>query len=208
MEKIILIRHGEVDIQYQKTLLGATEVSLSPAGQQQAGILSRFLPSLKPDHCVASPMKRCLETAKPYIKALGLALETERDLREADFGLWEAKAFEEIAVGYPEEVSAMARFDRTFIFPQGEAMKDFLARIHRAMEKWTRIPAKRLAVFTHAGVIRFAVCQLLGIDPKHHVAFEIPYASIVVIKLLKGKGLLQAVIPVTAMEKGEVSGEK
>jgi broad specificity phosphatase PhoE len=78
-------------------------------------------------------------------------------------------------------------------------MEDFLDRIERAMERWRGNAAKTVALFTHAGVIRFAICHILGMDPRHHVAFEIPYASVVMIKLFKRKGVLEAVIPVTAM---------
>ncbi len=198
-ETLILIRHGEVEAPYQKKLLGVTDVSLGPEGEAQARALSRFLPTLNPDRVVCSPMKRCLQTASPSIGSLGLALELDEDFREADFGKWECMGFDEIHNQYPEKLSHMAVFDPEFVFPEGERIRDFLIRIQRALDKWMRVPEKAVAVFTHAGVIRFAVCQLMGIDPGHHIAFEINYGSVVILRLFEKKGVLQAVIPVSVM---------
>ncbi len=196
-----------MDIRYHKKLLGVTDVSLSIEGSAQADTLSRFLLTLKPDVCVSSPLERCLETAQPCVKSLGLNLETDPGLREADFGKWECMGFDEITREYPDKVSAMSEFDPAFVFPEGDSIRFFMDRILNTVSKWTRSPEDTVALFTHAGVIRFAVCQLMGIDPKHHVAFEINYASVVVINLFEEKGVLEAVIPVTAMKRAVNSEE-
>ena len=36
------------------------------------------------------------------------------------------------------------------------------------------------------------ICHLLGLEPRHYVAFDVPYCGLAVIDLLDGKGVLAA----------------
>jgi broad specificity phosphatase PhoE len=45
-------------------------------------------------------------------------------------------------------------------------------------------------VVTHGGVIRAAICQLLGLSPRQYVLFDVRPASLATIQVGDGKGVL------------------
>jgi broad specificity phosphatase PhoE len=52
--------------------------------------------------------------------------------------------------------------------------------------------AQTVLAVTHGGVIRAMICHLLALEPRQYVAFDVPYAAMVVIDLFDGKGVLAA----------------
>jgi len=121
-----------------------------------------------------------------------LPLHFDADLREIDFGQWENRTFAEASAGNPSLVDRWAAFAPDFAFPGGESLGGFLHRVQAVADRLIRAEARTVLAVTHGGVIRTMICHLLGLEPRQYVAFDVPYAAIVMIDLFDGKGVLAA----------------
>ena len=108
--------------------------------------------------------------------------------------------FSEIRDSSSEEVERWARLSPDFAFPGGESLRDFLDRVRRAADRLASDRAETVLAVTHGGVIKFMLCHLLGLEPQRYVAFEIAPASLTVVRLFEGKGVLTEMIRVEPPE--------
>jgi broad specificity phosphatase PhoE len=187
-KRLVLVRHGRLGDQYVGRLVGATDVSLDAVGRQQGQALARRLQRWSPETCFCSPMQRCRQMAA--LVAPGLPPRLDLDLREIDFGRWETRTFAEAAAEDPTLVDRWAAMNPEFGFPGGERVGDFVGRVHAAAGRLAQAEAETVLAVTHGGVIRMMICHLLGLAPNRYVAFDVPYAAVVVIDLFDGKGVL------------------
>jgi len=187
-QRLLLARHGRVVEAHARGFLGRTDAPLGADGRAQAGALAARVRALAPDLCVASPLRRAVETAA--LAAPGLEPQIDPDLREIDFGEWEGRTFPEIRASHPAKVDRWAAWEADFAFPGGESLADFLTRVRRAAERLAAEPHGTVLAVTHGGVIRALVCRLLGLPPRSYVAFDVRLASLTTIKLFDGKGVL------------------
>ncbi len=149
---------------------------------------------------MCSPLQRAVQTAEILRSATGCAPEADPDLREIDFGRWEGKMFSEIRDSSPKEVEQWARLAADFAFPGGESLSDFIGRVQRAADRLAADKAETVLAVTHGGVIKIMLCHLLGLEARRYVAFEIATASLTVVRLFEGKGVLSEMIRVERPE--------
>ncbi len=200
--RLILVRHGQVEVHFEDRFVGSTDAALSPAGLHQAQDLASWLAGKKPGTCFCSPLQRCTATARAALKGLSLQPELDQDLREVDFGTWEGLSFADIAGKDAAAVDRWARFEPGFRFPGGESIDDFTRRIGAAAERMAAAPHETVVAFTHGGVIRFMLCALLRLDPRSYAAFEIRPAGVVELALFEGGALLQGLGNVAELGAG------
>lgn len=185
--EVLLIRHGEIGAQYDGRYVGRLDPPLSTAGIERASALRRHAELRRADlQCLASPSLRARQTAA----AAGLAAELDEDLREIDFGRWEGLSFDEIAAADPEAVARWAQLDAGFLFPGGESLAEFDARIRRVAERLAEGAPRTVAVFTHKGVIRALICHWLGLPREAQLLLEIGHASLTRLRVSKGRATL------------------
>ena len=198
---LYLVRHGSTGSARDGRYLGSTDAPLDAAGRLQVEALGESLRAKrKCGRCVCSPLRRAAQTAEILRSATGCIPEADADLREIDFGRWEGKMFSEIRDSSPEEVDRWARFAPDFAFPGGESLRDFLDRVRRAADRLAADEAETVLAVTHGGVIKAMLCRLLGLDPSRYVLFEIAPASMTVVRLFEGKGVLSEMIRVEPPE--------
>ena len=80
------LRHGETDWNARGLSQGNVEIPLNAVGIAQAHAAALVLRDRGIASVVASPLGRAQQTAAIVAAALGLAVETEPDLREVGFG--------------------------------------------------------------------------------------------------------------------------
>lgn len=187
---LLLIRHAQTEAQGAGRLIGSTDVHLGERGKTQAKALAPVLSRMLPESCLCSPLSRARETAAIAVSGLALEIEIDPDLREVDFGRWEGLSFEEVSALDPQGAERWAVWDRDFAFPGGEAMESFQERVRRAADRLISTPRQVVLAVTHGGVIRFAICHLLGLTPQQYVLFDVKPASMTVIQLHGRKGVL------------------
>lgn len=195
--RLLLVRHGRLGANHVGRLIGATDLPLDAFGQRQGQALARRLTRWGPQTCVCSPMQRCRQMAA--LVAPELPPQVDADLREIDFGRWETRTFAEAAAEDASLVDRWAAMSPQFGFPGGETVGGFLSRVRAAAERLIQTKAETVLAVTHGGVIRTMICHLLGLAPNRYVAFDVPYAALVVIDLFDGKGVL------AAMERSETT---
>lgn len=123
----------------------------------------------RPDRLVASPARRCVQTAAALWP--DLPAETDPRLWEQDFGAWEGRAAAELPdLGplSPEALAAAAPHG-------GESFADLVARAVPALEALA--VGGSVAVVAHAGTVRAALARAIGHAPGA-LAFQVAPLSL------------------------------
>ena len=191
MVRLLLIRHAATAVTGNNVLLGSTDVEASVAGLQQLERLPGLLENHRPDLWFCSPMHRAVQTVE-YLHDLyskDLKFQKDERLREIDFGRWEQKSFDEIETSDPELIPAWSQY-KDFVFPEGEAVDEFIGRVKTALDEFKGMDGKEIGVIAHGGVIRTMICLALGLDPKNYLLFTISPASLTILDLYPEGGVL------------------
>jgi broad specificity phosphatase PhoE len=144
--KIILVRHGITDANTEERFLSRTDLALNDAGRAQALALAPALADV--DIVFASPMKRCIETAR--LAFPGRIPAVCDHLREINFGDWELLTASEIEERFPGQLAKRRKQPVSFRPPHGESFADVAARLNLVLPK---LKAKQCAVVSHRGTL-------------------------------------------------------
>lgn len=182
--RLLLIRHGEVEEQYQGIFGGRIDMNLSTRGKQQAHILADYLKNKTIDAIYASPMKRVQQTLAPTLKLNGHSQTMREGLREVDFGDWTGMNW--IAVRDKFKFAVHEWLDQIEHpgAPNGESGRTFRDRVEPCLQEIVRNHhCQNVAVFCHGGVIRMLLAILLDLPLPKTNSFEVEYASITQVAL-------------------------
>lgn len=171
---IDLLRHGEPV--GGRRYRGQTDDPLSEKGWRQ---MRAATAGAQPwTAIVASPLMRCRAYAEELAGRTGLPLAFDERLKEVGFGVWEGRTADEIEVMLPGAVSAFKR-DPVGHRPEGaEALAGFYERVSAAYEDMVqRHAGGHVLVVAHAGVIRMAICRVLGLNPGHAYRIQVGSAA-------------------------------
>ena len=160
---LLLVRHGQTPTTGSVLPGRARGLHLSDAGKEQAmAVAERIAPFGDRVAAVyASPLERTKETAAPIADALGLKVQTERGLLEADFGEWTGSQLKKL-MKLPEWRAVQHR-PSTFTFPGGESFAAMQLRIWDTLQRLAGAhPGKVVVAVSHADPIKAAVAQAMG----------------------------------------------
>lgn len=150
MLKVILIRHGKTIGNTQGRYIGCkTDESLCNIGREE--IQMREYPQV--EYLYASPMKRCLETAKLIYP--NIRISTNELLKECDFGIFENKNYQELSCvkAYQEWIDSNGLLP----FPEGESADQFRKRCAGGFESCIQdaffYERKQVGMVVHGGTI-------------------------------------------------------
>jgi alpha-ribazole phosphatase len=183
LTRILLVRHGETELQSSLRYWGKTDVALGPIGLHQAEQLRDRLAMERIDFIYSSELKRAADTADIIAARHNLKVITCPELREIDFGKMEGLEFNEIHSQFPEVEKMWLARDPALIYPDGESLTDFENRVttfeahldnHRANET--------ILIIAHAGVLRTLICQLLGLEMNNRWSLRVDLASLSIIE--------------------------
>lgn len=165
MVTFIIVRHGFSAFNKEKKFTGQMDVPLDEAGLEQAAETAAYvLKTYKIDAVYSSDLCRAYDTAKPVADALGLPVQTTKELREMYLGVWQGMSFDEVKEKYPEKY-AIHKENVGLSRPTGgetygELTERALAEIHKiALEN----DGKTVLIATHGGVVRALRCAWLSI---------------------------------------------
>ena len=169
---ILLLRHAPAPGNLEGRYLGSTDEDLSPEGEALARRCAGGLGEV-PRLVWASPMKRCLSTAR--LLCPGAEILPLPGLRESDFGAFEGKNYEELRddPAYRAWVESGGRTPP----PGGEGSAAGAARAAAAFREIVRellaSGEGRCAVVTHGGVI-MALCAAFALPERDFYAWQSP----------------------------------
>lgn len=156
MVKVLLVRHGNTFAPGDKVVwVGAnTDLPLVPSGKVQAETLGKRLHELgvTPDKVYAGPLKRTVEHAQ--LAAPEVAADIVQNLREINYGRWEAKTSDEIrALG---DGDLLEGWDKRSIWPADAGWQPAENDIERAAGDILATCHDRLTmVVSSNGILRF-----------------------------------------------------
>ncbi|WP_428814770.1 bifunctional RNase H/acid phosphatase [Streptomyces albus subsp. chlorinus] len=178
----VLLRHGETALTPEKRFSGSGggDPALSPAGRRQAAAVAEALAARGTVQAVvASPLRRCQETAAAVAGRLGLDVRTEEGLRETDFGAWEGLTFAEVRERHPEDLETWLGSTSARPTGGGESFEEVTRRVVRARDRLlTRHAGRTLLVVTHVTPIKTLVRLALGAPPEALFRMELAAASL------------------------------
>jgi len=206
-DRLILVRHGEVEGSQVGRLLGRTDALLSDMGRRQAAAVREALGDLTGVRVFCSPLARARETAEIILAGrLGNAggaradggpadygraePEIDPDIREFDFGTWEGMSYAEVEKADPEGARAWHEFGDGFAFPGGESLAEFGERIDRAAAGLAGADTNKVVCVAHGGVIRALVCRFLGLPLRDYLLFEVGTGSVTTLSIWGERGVL------------------
>ncbi|MFA5532162.1 MAG: histidine phosphatase family protein [Candidatus Shapirobacteria bacterium] len=158
--KLILVRHGEVEANVQKLILGANESKLTQKGIKQIEKLGKELKEkYKIDMIFCSPLGRCVKTLEGILDEYPIdgQIFMSKLIEEREMG--EYSGLEIGAVDW-DEIDQENKINREMGV---ETMTDFKKRINLFLED-LKLEDNDLTVLviTHAGPIRIIKSKLTG----------------------------------------------
>ncbi|TVR01206.1 MAG: histidine phosphatase family protein [Deltaproteobacteria bacterium] len=148
-DELLLVRHGESEMNVAQRLTGWSDSPLTARGRLQAASLRELLHPFGPLPIHSSDLRRAVDTA-----TLALGEPTRSSgWRELDFGKLEGVPWPSLNPGLR---AAMKAFD-DFEAPGGESVRTFRLRVLNTV---SRLGEGRHVIFTHGGVIRLLLREL------------------------------------------------
>lgn len=167
--ELLLIRHAPTLAAGR--LCGRTDVAADCSASAAFGALRAALG--QPDHILASPAQRCLQTARTLWPAA--EVEIHPALWEQDFGAWEGRAYADLPDLGRMTPQELARYRPPAGATPGESFADLCARVWPALLSMER--GGRIALVVHAGVIRAALSLALNSVPAG-LRFQVAHLSL------------------------------
>jgi alpha-ribazole phosphatase/probable phosphoglycerate mutase len=166
LNRIYLVRHGQVIAYDRYPIYGHTDVDMTEVGRSQMERLADrlSLTDIKAIYC--SDLKRSLLGAQIICRNHDVPLFPLATLREMSFGDWEGLTLEEVRHRYPEEIKN--RQDNLLHFrPSGdsESVATFSKRILSCYNQiLTKQKGHDILIVAHGVVNRIILCQALQLD--------------------------------------------
>lgn len=129
------------------------------------------------DTIITSPLKRCVQMAE-YFSANFIR---DDRIMEMNFGSWEMKRWNEIP---DEEIQPWYQDYLNISPPGGESLQEMNKRVIDFLQYLqNNFPNHKIAVITHAGVIRLVLKEILNIPADKMFSIEIDYGKKTVIRM-------------------------
>lgn len=189
MGKLILIRHGQTDMNKDRLYYGRLDVPINETGKEQAENTRKNLVELEIDYdkIYSSPMKRAYETAE-IVNYKNLEIEKDDELREMDFGIFEGLSYKEIIKKYPEEMEKLKKDWKTYSYVTGENPFMLQKRALKFLEKIDK--NKNNMVVTHWGIICTLLSFLFSSELEGYWKYQVKNGGIVIIEFADGYPIL------------------
>ena len=161
--RIIFVRHGQTTWNTESRYQGHSDTDLSEVGRQQATRVADRLACEEIAAVYASDLRRASDTASTIADCHGLDVQTDRRLRECEFGEWEGLTVGQIKERYSEEYRTYQVDSVTVRAPRGERLESLVERVGEAIDEIAeRHPTDPVLITGHGGTVHAAICHMLG----------------------------------------------
>jgi alpha-ribazole phosphatase/probable phosphoglycerate mutase len=176
MTGIVFIRHAQTAM--SGTFCGHSDPPIDERGRQQVDELIERLSYETFDATYSSDLRRAVDTATPLAQALAVPIVTTPRLREIHFGEWEGLTWSEIE---QRDAKYARRWIETFPSLSAPGGEPFAAFERRVLDEVDAILAlavdRRIAVVTHAGVMRVVLRARMGLSDREAWEMTQPYCA-------------------------------
>jgi broad specificity phosphatase PhoE len=176
---VYLIRHGHTEATEQGMLYTDPEVALTESGRHQAAKAAQWLINEKPEVLLSSTSKRVWASAEIIGEAIKLAPRAVQDLNEWNVGSWDGRKYIDIKAADPELYKAWSLDPIKNRPPGGESVADVVERVEMKLQQLiAEHQGKKIALVSHAGIIRALIVRALGMPVENFWRVNIPTGSI------------------------------
>lgn len=191
---LVLVRHGQTAMTVSRGYSGSSEPGppLDEHGRAQARSAAALVERVGrdlwgdiayPTEVLASPMVRTQETAGIVAQRLGLPVQTEDRVKEADFGAWQGLTAAEIEERWPGMLEPW-HTQATVRPPGGESIVDVGDRLRSLYDDLLGTERGRtVVVVSHAVAIRAALGVAMGAAPGSWSQLRVAPASVSIVRL-------------------------
>lgn len=177
MGKLILIRHGQTEMNAQNLYFGKLNPPLNDLGIEQVYMAKEKLSNIAYDCIYSSPLERTKETAE-ICNYLDKEIIYDSRLEEIDFGAFEGLTFKEISEQYPNEVKEMEKNWKSFNYITGESLEELYQRAVSFLE--TLDYTKDNLIISHWGIINCIISYFVSGTLDTYWKFKVDNCSIVI----------------------------
>ena len=179
MGKLILIRHGQTEMNAKNLYFGKLNPPLNELGIEQAYTAKEKLSNIAYDCIYSSPLERARETAE-ICNYLNKEIIYDSRLEEINFGAFEGLTFKEISKRYPNEVKEMEKNWKSFNYITGESLEELFQRAISFLE--TLDYTKNNLIISHWGIINCIVSYFISGTLDTYWKFKVSNCSVVVLE--------------------------
>lgn len=168
--RVYLVRHGVTEWNKLFRYQGASDIPLSPDGEEQAERAGLRLSQFSIDRIISSPLKRSLMTAHKIAEITGVrSVEIWEELREVNFGDWEGLTVKEIISKFGEDVfNAWRKAQIDVTATNGEASANVYKRAGQAVGRINALEDEITVVVSHGALFRALMLHFIDV-PKSNV---------------------------------------
>ncbi len=164
---IFLVRHGETAWNLQRRFQGQADIPLNATGVAQAQALALWLQSQSHPFTAlySSDLLRCVQTAEPIEKVMGLKATLSPELREIHCGEWEGYTSSAINAQFPGALDRWRRGVDKETIPGGESVKELVDRASCFYEQTiVNHLGESIIIVAHGGTISALMIAIEGLD--------------------------------------------
>jgi len=179
---LILVRHGETPWNYEKRIVGHTEIGLNETGHRQAASIAEALREEKISAIYCSPLMRARETAAYITSDRALKTKYVDELKEFDAGELNGLTLEDVRQRYGDFFDMWMEGEPDMKMPGGESKNDLKHRVLPAMERIIdKHQTETVVVVSHTMIILTVLNYALGMNPVDFRRLRLTVGSITVL---------------------------
>lgn len=165
MTEIVLVRHGETQLNTAGVFRGRTDVPLNDRGIEQAAAVAQALADPPVTAVYSSPMVRALDTARAIASKHGLTPVVDKAFNNIDLGEWQGGRKEKVKAEQPELWRLWLEDPDRLQIPGGETLAQVRARSYaRTLELARKHAEERIVIVSHRSVTKLLGGALLGLE--------------------------------------------
>ncbi len=182
MGKIILVRHGQTQMNADRIYFGKLDPSLNELGKIQAQEAKKRLEQEVDfyDYIHASPLKRTKETAE-LINFLGKDIVFDQRLEEINFGIFEGLTYQEIVERYPKQYEKSVTNWQKYNYETGESLEMLQKRVIEYV--FSLDLEKNHLIVSHWGVICSFLSYVMSKNLESYWKFKIINGGLVILEV-------------------------
>ncbi|RPI77290.1 MAG: histidine phosphatase family protein [Desulfobacteraceae bacterium] len=166
LNRLYLVRHGQVQGQESQRIFGSTDVEITDLGKTQMKHLAEKLRFAEIDVIYSSMLKRTISGAQIIGQWHDGPVFHLPEFAEMDFGAWEGMAFSEIAQQFQDELAQRQSDILHYRAPGArDTIQSLAERVLGCLKEIRRKhDGQNILLVGHAGVNRVILCDALGLD--------------------------------------------